>query len=72
MQVKVTKQKKSVLELIVRSADVGDGFRKVGVALVPLMLDLAAEIPELLEIRNDDVNTFVRLTEKGKTVLKYI
>lgn len=58
---------KSLLKLIGRSKDVGDGWRKVSVTLWP-MVSMAN--PDLVEL--DDENHRVRLTDTGTIVLTYL
>lgn len=63
----ITDNQRTMLRLIERSPDVGDGWRQVSSVLWRHVLDQAH--PDLTEL--DRRNLRVRLNEKGRTVLEY-
>lgn len=57
----------SFLKLILRSKDVGDGWRNVSAAVWPLVTEFPH--PELIRVRNGNQ---VRLSRRGMIVADYI
>jgi hypothetical protein len=64
----ITDNQKTMLRLIERSADTGDGWRLVSNPLWKHVLDQSH--PDLTEI--DHENKRVRFTPEGITVMKYL
>ena len=63
----MTQPQKSILRLILRSDDMGDGWRQVSNMLWPGIIKLRH--PDLTEI--DEENRRIRLTPDGAAVVKY-
>ena len=63
---------KSFMTLIVRSPDIGDGWRGVTNHLMGLVRQKAKESPDLYEVRTVDKQMQVRLSNEGHTVWKYL
>jgi hypothetical protein len=63
----ISTKDKSVLQLITRSPDGGDGWRVVSKVCWPLIEQFGE--PKLIEI--DKQNMRVRLTESGRTVVEF-
>ncbi len=55
------------LKLLLRSPDVGDGWRNVSATVWPLVAGFSH--PELIRVRNGNQ---VKLSERGLTVVDYI
>lgn len=69
---KSTNTNVAIIKLIIRSKDVGDGWRNVSPILVSLITDFDDQT--LLETKSDadGKNFMVRLSEKGKIVAPYL
>lgn len=59
---------KNFIRLILRSPDIGDGWRQVSSAVWPLVTK--AENRELLDINEETLR--VRLNDEGRVVARYI
>ena len=59
------------IRLVMRSADVGDGWRNVSAVLRKLVAKLCAQWPDLFETR-EETGLQIRLTEKGNTLAEYV
>lgn len=58
------------LKLVLRSPDVGEGWRNVSRAVWKIIEEQAESLPELIEI---DKDTFrLRLTKEGQIVVRYL
>ena len=68
MSAPLTDNQRSMLKLIQRSRDTGDGWRDVDGAIWPLVLESLH--PELTEI--DEELQRVRLTPEGAIVVRYL
>lgn len=64
----ITEKQKSMLRLIQRSPDIGEGWRQVSKLLWRLVVDQGH--PELTEL--DAEHMRVRLTAEGETVMRYM
>ena len=58
--------------LLLRSPDLGDGWRKVSNMLRELATKEAGKAPELFEVMDGEDGMRVRLTERGQVVADYI
>ena len=65
---KLTDYDRNFIHLILRSPDLGDGWRQVSSVAWPLIDRLQSDAL----IEKDEVNLRVRLTEKGDTVAEYV
>lgn len=66
----ISDKSKSVLELIMRSPDRGNGVRTVSATCMSLLTDLPEQ--ELIELSiDDDGSGTVKLTEKGEIAVMY-
>jgi hypothetical protein len=63
----MNEKSKGFLRLLLRSKDLGDGWRQVSNIIWPLVIDFPHI--ELLEIKD---NNMVRLSERGLIVVDYI
>lgn len=68
---KLPQQQKDFLRLVLRSPDVGDGWRSVSPILVPVTKKQVASNPELFETRDED-GFLIRLTERARIVTDYL
>lgn len=64
----LSQQDKNFLALILRSPNIGDGWRQVSKTLWPLVDMFGRQ--ELIEINKDELR--IRLSETGKIVIDYI
>lgn len=69
MSDKLTDKQLSFLKLVKRSKKV-DGWSQVSRALTSLVKEM--NIPTLTEIKDRDGVTWVRLTEEGETIVKWV
>ncbi len=65
---KLTDYDRNFIHLILRSPDLGDGWRQVSSVAWPLIDRFQSDAL----IEKDEVNLLVRLTEKGDTVAEYV
>ena len=66
----LTFEQTSLMKLIARSADVGDGWRRVSATLWSAVT--AAGLPaEIAEIEEEKSGGRIRLTDTGRTLLAY-
>jgi hypothetical protein len=67
----ISDQERSFLKLLMRSKDVGEGWRNVASQLVPLVTAFGK--PKLLETRSaiDGSDFQVRLSEEGRIICKH-
>lgn len=65
--VKFTDKDRSFLKLLLRSPDIGDGWRKVSSVVWPLVLEFPH--PELIRLRN---GCEVRLSKSGLVLVDYL
>jgi hypothetical protein len=63
---------KPFIRLILRSDDVGEGWRNVSMVLEKVVLDGIAEFPELYETHRLDGALQVRLSERGTIIKDYL
>lgn len=64
---KIQPKDMSFLKLLMRSPDVGDGWRNVSAVVWPLVAGF--KHPELIRMRNGNQ---VKLSDRGLTVVEYI
>lgn len=64
----LSKQNRNIIRLIARSADIGEGWRQASFTTWPLLM----AFPHAELIERDTENVRVRLTEKGRLILKYL
>lgn len=62
----------SLIKLIQRSKDIGDGWRNVSAVLSKFITEEASKNPELFELSEADGQLRVRMTERCKTLADYI
>lgn len=67
---KLTDKQANIMRLIRRSTPVG-GWYKVSEPVWPVVAD-AQMPPDLVEAQSKDGGHFVRLTDKGETVMEYL
>lgn len=67
-QTKLTEQSKSLIRLILRSPDIGDGWRQCSSSVYQLIENFPHQ--ELIEA--DANNLRVRLSERGQIVQEYL
>ena len=67
----ILEKHKPFIRLILRSADVGDGWRNVSTVLRKTIMEGIATAPELYETR-EMAGLQVRLSERGNVVKDYI
>lgn len=60
-----------MLKLILRSVDIGEGWRRVSPYLAPLVTGAAQKWPDLIEMQERDGGIVVRLTAAGIAVATY-
>jgi hypothetical protein len=60
------------ISLLLRSPDLGDGWRKVSNMLREVATKEVNKAPELFELMDDADGMRVRLTERGQAVAAYI
>lgn len=60
-----------LIKLLLRSPDVGDGWRTVSTTLQSLVLQVVEKEPDLFQIEQEP-SFRVRLTPQGQTVGKYM
>jgi hypothetical protein len=65
----LAQSQKDLLRLIVRSPDIGEGWRVVSDTLWPVILT-ELQGPDLIEINQETRR--IRLTQEGVTVVKYV
>ncbi len=66
---KLTDKDKSIISLIMRSRDLGDGWRQCSLILFDAIFKYGVS-SELVEVDSDEKR--VRLTEEGRIVLKWL
>lgn len=64
-------RQRSFMQLVMRSPDVGDGYRKVSTLLTSLAEAQIALAPDLYETTTVDGGLRVRLTAAGEAVWQY-
>ena len=62
---------KPLIRLILRSPDVGDGWRNVSQVLRKVITEGIAEFPELYEVR-EMAGMQIRLSDRGNVVKDYL
>lgn len=65
---KISHLQKDVINLILRSRDIGDGWRQCTPKIYIMMVDILPK--ELIE--KDDIKKQLRLTPEGKVVAKWM
>ena len=69
MNKSLTDRERSFLQLILRSPNIGDGWRHVSSTLWPLVIDFTR--PELIEIDAKESGGLIRLSERGLILADY-
>lgn len=60
------------IRLVMRSPDVGEGWRTVSKTLRKWAEDTVAKRPEIYEIKADGNTLMLRLSERGKVLADYV
>lgn len=68
---KLNQEQTSFIRLVLRSDDIGDGWRRVSCHLESMVLLVIDDMYELFETRREKEQFYIRLSEKGKTVAEY-
>jgi hypothetical protein len=72
MKMKTLENSSAFIGLLMRSPDLGDGWRKVSNMLRELATKEVNKAPELFELMADADGMRVRLTERGQIVAAYM
>ena len=70
MMAKLSDDARDFIRLVLRSADVGEGWRKLSKLVHPLAARMAFQHPDLFEMAKD--MAAIRLTERGCILADYI
>lgn len=69
---KISDAQRDLIKLILRSQDIGQGWRIVSDALHNTVCSVSKDNPELYEISHTDNINMIRLSERGQIISEYL
>lgn len=70
---KISDTQRNFIQLLLRSSDIGDGWRKVSNMLRPITEETVQIHPELYETKEEEDGSFmIRLSERGAILGEYL